>query len=72
MAKRNPETGVWKERAHLAGSILFCSLAVVLGTLLYPLVLIFFGAIALFYPLFRRDGAAGPASRGTPRGAIQA
>ena len=62
---------MWKERAYLASSILFCALAVLLGTLLYPLALIFFGVIALFYPIFRRGGA-GSASRGTPRGAIGA
>ena len=64
--------GVWKERAYLASSILFCTLAVVLGTLLYPLVLLFFGSMALIYPIFRRGGATGSAPRGTPRGAIGA
>jgi hypothetical protein len=71
MVKRNSGTGVWRERAYLASSILFCALTVLLGTLLYPLVLIFFGAIALFHPIFRRGGA-GSASPGTPRGAIGA
>jgi Flp pilus assembly protein TadB len=60
--------GVWKERAYLASSIFFCTLAVVLGTLLYPLVLLFFGVIALIHPILRR----GSASRGTPRGAVGA
>lgn len=63
---------VWRERAHLAGSILFCTLAVVLGTLLYPLVLIFFGSIALIHPLFRGGGTDGSRSRRTPRGAVGA
>lgn len=72
MAKANPGMSVWKERAHLAGSIFFCTLAVVLGTLLYPLVLVFFGSIALIHPLIRRGGTDGSGSRGTPRGAIGA
>lgn len=72
MAKANPGMSIWRERAHLAGSVLFCTLAIVLGTLLYPLVLVFFGSIALIYPLFRRGGAGGSGSRGTPRGAIGA
>ncbi len=72
MAKTNPGMSVWKERAYLAGSIFFCSLAIVLGTLLYPLVLVFFGAIALIHPLFHRRGTGGSGSRGTPRGAIGA
>jgi|SoiMethySBSTD1v2_1073268.scaffolds.fasta_scaffold6251765_1 hypothetical protein len=72
MAKGNPGMSAWKERAYLAGSILFCSLAILLGTLLYPLVLVFFGSIALIHPLFRRGGTDGSGSRRTPRGAIGA
>lgn len=39
---------------HLLVSILLCSLAVLLGTLLYPLVLLFFALLALLYPMGRR------------------
>ena len=45
---------VWKERCSLLTSLLLCVIAAVLGTLLYPFILLFFSAIALVYSIFRR------------------
>jgi hypothetical protein len=39
---------------HLLVSTLLCTLAVLMGTLLYPLVLLFFALLALLYPMGRR------------------
>ena len=58
--------GQWKERWHWITSVFLCGCAVVFGTLLYPLVLLFFTLIALVYPLIRRDSSMKPTSRGAP------
>jgi len=54
--------GSSKERWHWIASVLLCACAVVFGTLLYPLVLLFFSLIALLYPLFRRESPDKPSS----------
>jgi hypothetical protein len=54
--------GLWKERWHRLTSILLCACAVTFGTLLYPLVLLFFSLIALMYPLLRGDAPQKPSS----------
>jgi len=46
-----------KERWHLLTSIVFCALAVVFGTLLYPLILLFFSLVALLDSIFRHLAA---------------
>jgi hypothetical protein len=38
-----------------------CAMMMILGTLLYPLVLLFFSAIAIGFALFRRPAPAAPA-----------
>jgi hypothetical protein len=54
--------GVWKERCHRVSSVLLCTFAVIFGTLLYPLVLLFFSIIALAYPLIPRGAPDKPSS----------
>jgi len=44
----------WKERWHTFTSCLICGAVVLFGTILYPLILLFFGVVALVYPLYRR------------------
>jgi hypothetical protein len=59
--------GTWRERWHWLTSVILCGCAVVFGTLLYPLVLLFFSLIALAYPFFRRDAPGKPgSSQGAP------
>jgi hypothetical protein len=59
--------GASRERLHRITSVFLCTCAVVFGTLLYPLVLLFFSLIALVYPLVRRDSPGKPSSsRGAP------
>jgi hypothetical protein len=59
--------GSWRERWHWITSVFLCGCAVVFGTLLYPLVLLFFSLIALVYPLVRGDSPdKPPSSRGAP------
>ena len=53
----------WRERWYTFTSFIICALVVVLGTVLYPLILILFSGIALLYPLRRREGAAPSLSR---------
>lgn len=60
------DVGLWKERCYLASSILFCSLAVVLGIVLFPLILLFFASVALIHPIFRRGETDGTPSRRVP------
>ncbi len=47
----------WKERWYTFTSFLICVAVVVLGSLLYPLVLLFFGTVALLHPAYRRIAA---------------
>jgi hypothetical protein len=44
----------WKGRWHASTSFLICGIVVVLGTLLYPLILLFFTTIALVHPICRK------------------
>lgn len=61
---RSGGMGSWRGRWHWIVSILLCACAVIFGTLLYPLVLLFFSLIALAYPLFRRHTPDDPSSSG--------
>ena len=54
--------GSWKEQGHRLTSVFLCACAVVFGTLLYPLVLLFFSVIALVYPLLRGKTPDNPSS----------
>gem|GEM_PF-2599785 len=59
----------WRERSRLIISVFLCTCAVVFGTLLYPLVLLFFSVVALVYPLLRWNTPDSPSStRGAPPG----
>ena len=58
--------GVWKERAYVASSILICSVAVILGTLFYPIVFLFFSLVALLHPLFLHGSPGRPPSNQAP------
>jgi hypothetical protein len=58
----------WKERGYLLSSILLCTFVVIFGTLLYPLILLFFLSIALVHPLLRRASAPTSSSRPAPPG----
>jgi len=56
----------WTLRWHRITSIAICACAMILGTLLYPVILLFFTAIAAVYPLLRwREPPVKPA-RGAP------
>lgn len=44
----------WRERWRTFTSFGICTIVVILGTLLYPLVLLFFSGLAICYPLYRR------------------
>jgi hypothetical protein len=60
----------WKERGRDLFSFIICALVVVAGTILYPLILLFFTLVALVYPLFNRSAAgAQPRPAGSRRGA---
>ena len=62
--------GARKEQQHVFTSILLCICAVILGTLLYPLILLFFSLIALAHPVIRRIAPHKPSSshRAPPAG----
>jgi hypothetical protein len=49
----------WQARWHTVTSFLICAVVMLLGTLLYPLVLLFFSGISLVYPLYRRLNPSG-------------
>ena len=62
----------WKERGRDLSSFIICALVVVVGTILYPLILVFFTLVALVYPLFNRSAAGPkPGPAGSQRGAGQ-
>ncbi len=44
----------WKGHWNASTSFLICGIVVVLGTLLYPLILLFFTTIALVHPIYRK------------------
>ena len=50
----------WKRRGATLSSFLICGTMMILGTLLYPLVLLFFTTIAIGFALFRRPAPAAP------------
>ena len=52
---------VWKRRGATLSSFLICGMMMILGTLLYPLVLLFFSAIAIGFALFRIESPGAPA-----------
>jgi hypothetical protein len=54
--------GAWRGRWYLLSSFILCTFAVVFGTLLYPVVLLFFSLIALVYPILRRESPGKPSS----------
>lgn len=56
----------WKGRWYTFTSFLICVAVVVLGSLLYPIVLLFFGTIALVHPVYRRVAARGGRRRADP------
>jgi len=58
----------WKQRWQTLTSFLICAIVVVLATLLYPVIFLFFATFALVYPLYRRivSPSVGPAPRITP------
>jgi uncharacterized protein (DUF58 family) len=56
----------WKERGYLLTSIFLCAAAVLLGTLLYPLILLFFSLLAVAYPAYRRLAPSRSSSRSEP------
>ena len=59
----------WQDRWHTVTSLLICAVVVLLGTLLYPLVLLFFTGVSLLYPLYRRlNPSADSSPRGNPQG----
>jgi hypothetical protein len=51
---------------HRIVSMLMCALAILLGTLLYPLVLLLFALLALLYPIGRRILTGGSSSPRVP------
>ena len=53
----------WRGKWHTLTSILICAVVIVVGTLLYPLVLLFFSGIALLHPTYRRIRPAAAPSR---------
>jgi hypothetical protein len=58
----------WQERAITASSFLICALVVILGTLLYPFILLFFTLVAFVYPLYRRIRRGPPPGQQLPQG----
>ncbi|HEV8375064.1 MAG TPA: hypothetical protein VGR38_02390 [Candidatus Polarisedimenticolia bacterium] len=63
---------VWKERGYLLSSVLLCACAVIFGTLLYPLILLFFLSIALVHPWLRRPSPPPSSTPYTPHGEREA
>jgi hypothetical protein len=60
--------GSWKQRWHTFTSFLICALVVILGSVLYPLVLIFFASVALLHPLARHPRCGAGGTGAPPRG----
>ena len=59
----------WKDKGRNLASLSICALVVVAGTVLYPLILLFFSLVALLYHLFHRPTRPGAAEsqRGASR-----
>jgi len=55
--------GGWKQRWQTLSSFLICAIVVLVATLLYPVIFLFFATFALVYPSHRRFGS--PSAGGT-------